>query len=616
MNETEIRRLLDTVPVERRMQVRAAVTGSADELIRRLRQIVAQEGWQAALSGMFMAEAAARHRTPEEVAALAVSLRAVGLASPVLDAAALARPSAELARVAMELDRLAGEASRPPGRPTDQELGLPELFLRTVAARRLPGDLATMLAALPAGGRPAATLIRLVSTARPDKVAQVVLNLRGLGRSDLADEIAVRVVSSGSSSHIAAFLTWLDHYGDQQTVAGAISFATTWTAPADLGLTTSPAGPGCVDRITELVQALLGDGQRGQAELARLVVTAAVRNFARYREQYRLCALLFVFKQRGLDGEAEQIRAEILAGLAQDDEVSMIIEICKSSETPADVASLLRAILENPQPGVTESAAFRLAQNLESARPDIFAAISLWPYDNLRAFEDRLRDAQSVTWADGFRDTVAECAANRSDAVDLGKIVLWLLFDVPDGRGRALARDPGRERASRLLAKAVQRRRPEQLVTLICVLHNYRKTARQLGWAADTRQRGWWALRAVAAKQVATHYDIDDMVGLVDAGAGRCLPALLRLTPEWLTYGERKDLDIVRLVGALHAALGDRDELRKTLDYSARHFSRADGTTPNAALEAEGLQEEANAWVRGKRAMTPMFKRPDPDPPR
>ena len=213
-----------------------------------------------------------------------------------------------------------------------------------------------------------------------------------------------------------------------------------------------------MDRITELVQALLGDGQRGQAELAKLVVTAAVRNFARYREQYRLCALLFVFKQRGLDDEAEQIRAEILAGLAQDDEVSMIIEICKSSQTPADVASLLRAILENPQPGVTESAAFRLAQNLESARPDIFAAISLWPYDNLRAFEDRLRDAKSVTWADDFRDTVAECAANRSDAVDLGKIVLWLLFDVPDGRGRALARDPGRERASLLLAKAVQRR--------------------------------------------------------------------------------------------------------------------------------------------------------------
>ena len=132
----------------------------------------------------------------------------------------------------MELDRLAGEASLLLGRAADQELGLPELFLRTVAARRLPGDLATMLAALPAGGRLAATLIRLVSTARPDKVAQVVLYLRGLGRADLADEIAVRVVSSGSSSHIAAFLTRLDHYGDQQTVAGSISFATTWTAPA------------------------------------------------------------------------------------------------------------------------------------------------------------------------------------------------------------------------------------------------------------------------------------------------------------------------------------------------------------------------------------------------
>src|ERR1700744_260509 len=80
MTEDEIRGLLGTLPPARRLQARAAVTGSAGDLIDLLRRIgdvagaepgshsVAYRRWQASLSTLYIVGVAAGRRPHEEVA--------------------------------------------------------------------------------------------------------------------------------------------------------------------------------------------------------------------------------------------------------------------------------------------------------------------------------------------------------------------------------------------------------------------------------------------------------------------------------------------------------------------------------------------------------------------
>ena len=167
-------------------------------------------------------------------------------------------------------------------------------------------------------------------------------------------------------------------------------------------------------------------------------------------------------------------------------------------------------------------------------------------------------------------------------------------------------------RADRLVGRVVRYGKPELLVTLICTLEDYRNGEYRV--TDGNRHQGWWTLRDAAEKEIAVRYAAEDMVRLIEFGAERCLTAILRLTPGWLTNPHRTDADVVAVVAALNGAEGNPRDLARTLEWSASQLHRPDGSTPIAALEAAGLQAEANAWVRGRHWGWPH--RPDPDPPR
>jgi hypothetical protein len=598
MNEDEIRRLLAKVPVEHRIHARAALTGSADELSGRVGGDKAiSDGWQAGLGTLFMAEFAARYRSPAEVAEIAGGLCGEVSEGVVVDVAAERHPQ-ELAAIATELFRVQGDTTADP----EQDLVLS--FLRAVAARRLPADLACMLVALRHRDRLRKDLMVLISAEEPGKIAQIVVHLRGMGADARVAEILAEVKKAVPSGRLASFIVGLARCGDRDTVQQVIADATAWDAPSEApdapsealpDLSATAQAPEGVTRIAELVAGLL-DNRR--PDLAEQVITSAVKDFAESGEQYRLYALVFVFQQHGLGDQAERIMEKISAS-ANKDEVEMIIQFCKEQE-PEPTAALLRVILEKPRPGVTEGAAVKLAKGLPQEREAVFGTVAAWQYENLREFERQLR-RNSPDWAKQFRDMVAISAGNRDDGDDIAALARWLLEDADAGRGKRLA--------AMVVEEAVKRRDPGLMIAVICQLHD-----REL--LPSDRHKGWWTLRDGVASRIAADYTIKDLVGLVEQGKDSCLATLLWLVPEWLTHRARTDTEVVTLVRGLKEAGANPRELLEALTFSAIKFSRViDQSTPLAALRRAGLDLEADAWAKGKNSTFPFrYRRPDPDP--
>jgi hypothetical protein len=579
MSEDELRLLLTGVPPVRRIQARAALTGSADALIGQVRAVRERPdgGWQAVLSAQYIAALAARYRAPAEVAMAAVSLR--GLVDPwvMLDVAAVTRTPGELAVIVRELGRAAP--------------GLDRLFLDRVATRRLPADLIALLRALPRGELARGDLIDMIRSLSPDEAASVILHLRGLGDGELIEELVAAITAAVEPGRLGTFLASLDRCGDQVTAERVIEVATSGTQAEAAG------------RVTDLVTTLLG--QRNY-ELAQLAVTSAVRSFSPTGQQHQLYALLFVFTQYGLHEEAQRVRKEIRAAVPDRDEVDLISDYCQASqEEPENIINLLRAILVNPvsEPSASD-AALRLANTMAAVRPAIFAMVSSWSCPSLQAFEEKLRN-KAGSWSPEFLDQVADHASERDDAADIGDIVLWML------RGRAGPHPKvALERASRIARLTVRRREPELTIGLIARLRGAPERP------GDKHDR-WWTVRPAVAREIAESYAGADLAELIAAGSDRCLPALLWIATDWLARRPgRSDAEIVRVIRALREAHGDHEELLEMVEYAARGFYRPDGSHPIHALRSSDFGYEASAWIRGKnRSLPGLGRRPDPDRP-
>jgi hypothetical protein len=585
--DDEVQRLLDGVPAERRMQARAAVTGSAADLAARVRRVEAtgDGGWAAALSAAYMIDFAGRHCDPEQVALVTRELDRERDIEAVLDAAA-ERPPEELAAIAAELSRLSDEIVNAEWSAARGGAGqsLTREFLDRVIARRLPAVIAEMLAELRTREQHAilrGALHTVITTVRPAALARTILFLRGSRDTDLAEAILSEIARYVPSAGLAEFLAGVDSYGDDESVQAAIAGVAVWDEQAS--------------RIAEVVAGLLASRR---PKLARRVVAAAVTDFARSSQQYLLYALVYVFKEHGLDDEADQIVAEISASAPDQDPIEMVIKFC-AGERSAETVAFMQVILARPKDGVTAHAAAKLARSseLEELRPVIFAAVARWECSNLVEFERVLRGGGSGAWADEFCEVVAGQAADRDDKDDIGDIVLWLLRDADTKRGRRLA--------GRLVAGTVRLRRPDLAVALICKLRDQQVTS-------GSQQPGWLSLRDEAAEQIALSYDAEDMVRLVGYGEEVCLPAVLRLAPEWLTSADRSHPDIVRLVAALRQARGNRGELLEMLQYCGQVTNLSEAA-PVTALRDEGLTDEADAWNRGMRPMSMWRRRPDPE---
>lgn len=609
MTEDEIRSLLEPLPPGRRLQARAAVSGSVGDLIDLIRRAgdvtaaqpdsrgIAQRRWQSMLSTLYIVDVAARHRPEEEVAEIISELGGTYCADVALDAAAT-RPPAELAAIA--------------GRLTASEE-----FLGKVAVRRQPEDLAATLSAMKENTALMSGAARkLCATASPEKVAAVALYLRGLSAPEPLCEVLAGMLRQPPGTALAEFLASLDLFGDDESVHAVIDTmlasvetladeaqpAAQAEPPADV-----PADPGnIVERIAGLVKSLPYGGQEAKREpheekrreaLAKLIVSSAIKKFTPSRQQYRLYGLVFVFRELKLNDVAMQIMDEITAAVADEDITHTIIKFCR--DQPQHAGPLLQLILQTPRPGVTVDAAKEFAFRLLQEREVIYTTVAAWPFSYLVDFENGLRST-AVPRAEEFREIVKERAADRKDGEDIGKIIDWLLRDANAERGR--------KRADYVIAAVTQRLEPALLVTLICELRENKQWWQQPPRPVFRRDR---PLRDEAALCVGTQYQIEHMLAMITAAQRRCLPAVLRLVPEWLSRRRPIGREVVLLVRALKDARCDDDELLATIEWSSAESQWLDDPSP--ALDNAGLTNEAAAWRRGKRR--PPRHRPDPDPP-
>jgi hypothetical protein len=598
MSEDEIRNLLRTAPPRRRIQARAAVTGTVGDLVGVLGQVIeppaspdpgsqgaagsqsaAHHPWQATLGALYMVDFAACHRPPREVADMIRELRVGYCAEAARDAAATRSP-ADLAAIA---GALADNTE----------------FLANAAVRRQPEDLAEMLVEMGrmSDGTPlmssAAGLLCL--SAPPEKVARLALHLRGMSAPEPLDEVLAWMLKQPAEA-LAEFLASLDRFRDAETVRAGIEamIALAEAQPEPLRDPQSDVG-NVVERIAELVKCLL---QAKEADLAKLVVTSAIGRFTPAGQQHRLYALVFVFRELGVDAAAEQIMNEITATVPDEDIVQMIIRFCL--DAPQHAGPLLRLILQTPRPGVTAAAAAEFARQLDEARLDIFRTVAAWPFDDLKAFGGRegLR-ATNNEWGEDFREIVKEQASARQHGDAIGDIVDWLLTDADADRGR--------RRADFVIAKVAERKEPALMVTLMCALRDNGRWWQQP--PARRLMRREKAVRDNAALRIGEHYQLNHMLAAIEAAERRCLPAVLRLVPEWLLNKQRSDDEIVRLVRALRDARCDLKGLLRTLEWSACQYAGAHD--PTSALQRAGLADEAHAWRWGTRH---RVERPDPDP--
>jgi hypothetical protein len=508
--EEEIRQIVAATPAGRRLQARAALTGSVDDLIKRVREVrtVPDGGWQANLSAWYMLDVAARHRPPADIADLLVVLQ--------------------------DRDELAGK------------------------------------------------LRWALNSASPSKIARTIVHLRGMEAGRPVADLLTEAARLAASRPVAALLAELAELGDHDSAQALIDAAAAWYEAG------RPAVPD-VGRIAQLVQDLL---ETGHELLARRVVDRTVASYARSGERYRLYALVFVFKQRGLDVEADQVMIEIGAGTPLRGVTGMVLDFCKTQQ-PEQTAVLIRAMLKNPAPDGTAEAAATFVRELHQAHEDIFAAVAAWPYPGLIIDFERRLASDSDLWAQEFRKVVTSVAHLRHDGTEIADLVNWLHEDVKGKR-----RD---ERANMVLTGVAGRRDAALMVAMVCRL---RET------------KTWRAIRETVNSKVCDSYDAATVAALVSKSVGTCLPAALWLAEDWLTRRARTDADVVLVVRGLRDAHGNPDELHSILIWAGRSFlTRIDGTNPRRALEAAGLIEQADAWYRGQTRTLPVRK-PDPDPPR
>jgi len=596
MTEDEIRGLLGDLPPARRLQARAAVTGSVGDLTGMLRRIsdvaaaepgspsIADQRWQATLSTLYMVGVAAGCRPQEEVAEIIKELGTAYCTGVALDAAAARLPS-DLAAIAGVL-------------PDNAE------FLGKVAARRQPEDLAEMLCVM----RENAPLMRsavsqLCTAAPPHKVATVVLHLRGTQALEPLSEVLAGMLRQPPGTALAAFVASLDRFGDDESVHAVVdTMLASVEIQAEALADPSADVSNVVERIAELVKSLLHEGEEAKGrleDLAKLVVSSAIRKFTPSGQQYRLYALVFVFTELELDDVAMRIMDEITATVPDNDITQTIITYCL--DQPQHAGPLMQLILQTPRPGVTADAATEFAVSVQQARDVVYATVAAQqPFPYLEKFEEGLR-ATSSLMAEEFRDIVKVRSPARRAGEDIGVIIDWFLQDTETARGR--------RRADYVIAEVVQRLEPALLVAMIYELRDNKQWWRRL-----QRPGVPWgkSLRDYTAQRVGEQYQIEHMLAMITAAKRRCLPAVLRLVPDWLTPRRPAGSEVVRLVTALKDARSDDAEIVAAIEWSASQSRWLDDPSP--ALEAAGLADAAAAWRRGKRHHP--RRRPDPDPPR
>lgn len=594
LTEEEIIRLLDEVPPERRLHARGALSGTPGQLAVLIRGLTGEPAdWQAYLGASYMAGFAAGHRPPGEVVELHRELEGHRLRDDVLAAAAVRLP-ADLAAIAAEVG--ATDAAG---------------FLRKAMTLQRPGDVAAMLTAM--GNRPGLrgeAIRHLCLSEPPVKAAIVALHLRGETDAEAAatamSEIGAIMAWEAAAAGFAVFLTLLNAFGLPDGVRELVATVVAPSEPEPPGEgTAEPVPPeeprDIVNRLAELVNCLL---LQGQDDLAGRVVNDTLDAFTGAERRYRLYALVFIFREHGMIDTARKV-ANAVAASAEEDNVTMVLQFC--GEDPGSAAALLEIILAVPQDSLMDTAV-NIAKKIEpdNDRETIFKAVADWPHEYHPRFYKGLRGT-STDYADKFRDAVAARAGRRKDGEDIGHTVIWLLKD-ENGRRRW-------NHAVRVLREVTsaggedRETGPNRLADLICTLRD---------------KDGWWArgprreLRDEVAILLSEHYTLADMLALIEAAENRCLPAIVRMAPDWLTHGHRSNHEICGLFSALEKAGASGNERWAAANWTARSFNRPDiGIHPYDALANAGLIVEREGWLR---ALHPQIRvprrphRPDPDP--
>jgi hypothetical protein len=544
---------------------RSQSIGELARMVLQMRQ--SKSKGHAAVNSTMMVEVAAEHRRPAEIAELVAEFNdqsgAQDLARLALDAAAARRATEALAGLAGEL----------------VTYGLPAqacMLLAAVVRRRLPRDIARLLALLEANEQNELARRLIDELAHDDGRVLTGLWLRALGHADLADRVSRRLTEILAPADLAEFIMGLCAYHDAgggAAIRGALGRDAHTVAETI----------GCL-------HARADERQGDTVSLAREFVRAAVHEL----DGVDLFVLAGWLSTGAWKEGADVIWAEIVPGMAGTELVDKLREFAERSGPPDALLDGLRkaaslcsvedvAVLAVEAEGKIRAEVDGEVRNgqqivldtVAGRRPvaDVFSmAQNLDDRGHGRVTVDLLRRVEQIVHK---REEGAEAAQFIDQMLDRG--------DKQEPRNRVPFRGRGdRWQPAPVLRNVVSEKKPRQLMALIAEL---------------TRRRRYDTCRSSVERAVAEHYDGALLAELPLVLGHDCQPAVLHImltafgTPKWT-----EPSDLPAIVLALKEAGASTQDLHGLLTSTGGKRRNTDANDVVTAFRKKKLSDEAD-WV-------------------
>ena len=527
---------------------------------------------RAAVNSTMMVEVAAEYRRPAEIAELVAEFDdqsgAQDLARLALDAAAARRATEALAGLVGEL----------------VTYGLPMqayMLLAAVVRRRLPRDIARLLALLEANEQNELARRLIDELAHDDGRVLTVLWLRALGHADLAERVSWRLAEILAPADLAEFITGLRAYRDADGRGAATRGALSRDAR------TIAETIGCLQAR--------GDGRRDDAVgLAREFIRAAVREL----DGVDLFVLAGWLSTSTWKEGADVIWAEIVPGMAGAELVDKLSKSAERSGNPAALLDGLRkaaglcsvedvAVLSVEAEGKIQVEADGEVRNGQQIVLETVAMRR--PVADVFSMAQHLDDHGHGRVTADLLGRVEQTVHKREEGAEVAQFIDQML----DRSGRQEPRTRGPFRRSErwqpaaVLRKVVMERKPKQLMALIAEL---------------TKRRRYDSCRGSVERAVAEHYDGALLAELPLVLGHDYQPAVLHImltalsTPRWT-----EPRDIPAIVLALKEAGACANDLHCLLTSTGGKRRIFDADEIVFALRSEKLGDEADSVFAGTR---------------
>jgi hypothetical protein len=520
-----------------------------------------------AVNSTMMVETAAEHRRPAEIAELVAEFDdqsgAQDLARLALDAAAARRVTETLAGLAGELVTY--------GLPTRANM-----LLAAVVRRRLPRDIARLLALLESNGQHELSRRLIDELAGDDGRVLTVLWLRAFGHAELAERVSWRLAGILAPADLAEFIIGLYAYHNEDGVSATVRGALGRDAR------TVAETIGCL-------HALAGERQGDTVSLAREVVRAAVHGL----DGVDLFVLAGWLGTGAWKEGADIIWAEIVPGMAG---AELVDKLSKSAERSGNPAALLDGLRKAASLCAVEDVALLSVEAEGKIEVELDGEVRNGQQIVLDTVAGRRQVADVFSMAQHLDDRghgrvttdllsrLEGIVHEREEGAEAAQFIDRMLdrSDKQEPRTRGPFRRADRWQSATVLRNVVMEKKPKQLMALIAEL---------------TKRRRYEACRGWVERAVAEHYDGALLAELPLVLGHDYQPAVLHIiltafsTPKWTD-----SRDIPAIVIALKEAGASPKDLHGLLTSTGGKRRNVGAGEIVTGLRNKGLSAEAD-WV-------------------